>query len=99
MGCLHDERGQDFTDCCMRCAAVELNLLDKKNAIIGALQDQKGLADVKDIQRDFRESNMSFPVRSFYETKPTLYRTGRFRHEHDIVCNPSRYQVGLSRLI
>jgi hypothetical protein len=82
----------------MRCAAVELNILDKKNAIIGALQDQKGLADVKEIQKDFRESNMCFPVRSFYETKQTMYRTGRFRHDYDIVGNLSRPRIRLAGL-
>ena len=72
----------------MRCAAVELGFTSGKSSYLEKLDSPVGREAVKAVQEWFRDLAVPFPVRAFYETKPTQYRVRAWRqNEQDIVSN------------
>ena len=80
LGCIHEERDGEFSDICLRCAAVELNEVDKKKShVLEMLEKLSNWDSVKAIHEGFRDLDISFPIRSFYETVETIWHARRLR--------------------
>ena len=79
LGCIQEGKGGEFSDICLRCAAFELNEVDKKSLVLEMLETSNKWNSVKVIHEDFRDLDISFPIRSFYETVETIYHVGRLR--------------------
>lgn len=87
LGCIHEERDGEFSDICLQCAAVELNELNKKSHILKKLKKLSKWNSVKAIHEGFRDLNISFLIRSFYETVGTIYHVRRlgFKKQSSVV--------------
>ncbi len=79
LGCIHDERDGEFSDICLRCAAVELNEVDKQSHVLEMLEKSSKWDSVKAIHEGFRHLDIFFPIGSFYETTETIYHVRRLR--------------------
>ena len=62
LGCIHDERDGEFSDICLRCAAVELTEVDKKSHVLEMLEKSSTLDSVKAIHEGFKDLDIFFPI-------------------------------------
>lgn len=76
-GCIHDERQPNFEACCLRCASVELRI-PAGHQVAESLKTSEKWSFLKNLLERFRELPLSFPIRSFFETKETVYQARRF---------------------
>jgi len=85
LGCIHQERDGDFNEICLRCAAVELHETDKKSPVMETLTKTNDWESIKEVHKDFRELEVTFPLRSFYETEKTVYRKKTLKTKSAVV--------------
>lgn len=69
----------------MRCAAVELNEIDKRSIVMETLRKSNDWESIKEVHKDFRELEVTFPLRSFYETEKTIYQKKTFGQREAVV--------------
>jgi hypothetical protein len=90
MACPHDERRENFQDCCLRCAAVELGVTSSKQSVLKGLKGTEGWSRVQEVECWFRElaKRQSFAIITFYETLSTTYRTRTMKQDDQDVVSP-----------
>lgn len=99
LACLHDERQPDFERRFLRCATVELGLTKlRKHDVTEALRLTEDWQTVKDVLGKFRELNIECAIRTFCESKKTVYRSRSFaKDEADVLCSESEAFLGLPK--
>lgn len=82
LACIHDEGKPDLEQNFLWCATVELGLTKtKKHDLLEKLDTPREWEVVKRIMEHFRMLYLPFPVRTFYETKATVYQSRPFRSD------------------
>ena len=78
LGSLHNEDHSAFEELALRCAAIEFRTTAKKVSVIEALRESGDWDSVKEVMCNFRELTLGISVRSFCETRKTVYQSGRW---------------------
>lgn len=87
-GCIHDERPPNFQECCLRCASVELRI-PSTHQVAESLKSCEKWIFVRRLLEQFRELPTKFQIKSFFETKETVYRARKFAFgQADLVRGP-----------
>jgi hypothetical protein len=78
LGSLHNEDHPAFEELALRCAAIEFRATSKKVSVIDTLRSSGGWPPVKDALARFRGLHLSIPIRSFFETRESVYHSSRW---------------------
>jgi len=87
LACVHDERPPDFESRFLRIAMVELGLSGlRRHAVSDALRLAEDWQTVKEVLGNFRTLSIPCGIRTFCESKATVYRSKTIgRDKSDIV--------------
>ena len=83
-GCIHDERQDNFEQCCLRCVSVEC-CIPPGHQVTESLRTSEAWVYVRKVLEQFRELPIQFPIKSFFEMKQTVYKRKYARSNSDMV--------------